>query len=175
MKTLLILRHAKSSLKAPGIPDHERSLDELAKQDALHMGNLLKEKGLIPDFILSSTALRARVTTEFVVEGCQYKGDIILEQSLYQAKSKDYIRIIEGLSDKYPRVLLVGHNPAVEEVIEILTGSSDVTMPACALAHLNLPIEKWSDFKSGNEEENTTTTSRAELIKVSRPEDYLRE
>jgi hypothetical protein len=47
-------------------------------------------------------------------------------------------------------------------------------MPACALAHLNLPIEKWSDFKSGNEQENTTS-SRAELIKVWRPEDYLRE
>jgi|SRR5918999_4732202 phosphohistidine phosphatase len=171
MKTLLILRHAKSSLKDPSIPDHDRPLDELAKQDALHMGNLLKEKGLIPDFILSSTALRARATTELVVEGCQYKGDIILEQSLYQAKSKDYIRIIGGLSDKYLRVLFVGHNPAVEEAIEILTGSSDVTMSACALAHLNLPIEKWSDFKSGNKQENTS--SGAELIKVWRPEDYL--
>jgi phosphohistidine phosphatase len=165
LKSLLILRHAKSSLKDPNIADHERPLDELAKKDALQMGKLIRDKDLVPDFILSSTALRAKTTTELVVEGCEYKGDIALKQSLYKAKPKDYLKIIEGLSDRYVRVLLVGHNPAAEEAIEMFTGLVDIKMYACALAHLNLPIEKWSDLK---QEKNNI---RAESIEVMRPEE----
>jgi phosphohistidine phosphatase len=152
-------------LKDPSIADHERPLDELAKNDALQMGKLLRDRGLIPDFIMSSTAVRAKTTTDLVAQGCEYKGDIVLEQSLYKAKPKDYLKIIEGLSDRYVRVLLVGHNPAVEEAIEMFTGSLDITMSACALAYLNLPIEKWSDLK---QEKNNI---RAELIEVIRPEE----
>ena len=152
-------------MKDPNIADHERPLDELAKKDALQMGKLIRDKDLIPDFILSSTALRAKTTTELVAEGCGYKGDIILEQSLYKAKPKDYLKIVERLSDRYVRVLLVGHNPVVEEAIEMFTGLLDITMSACALAYLNLPIEKWSDLK---QEKNNI---RAELIEVMRPEE----
>jgi phosphohistidine phosphatase len=152
-------------LKDPSIADHERPLDELAKNDALQMGKLLRDRGLIPDFIMSSTAVRAKTTTDLVAQGCEYKGDIVFEQSLYKAKPKDYLKIIEGLSDRYVRVLLVGHNPAVEEAIEMFTGSLDITMSACALAYLNLPIEKWSDLK---QEKNNI---RAELIEVIRPEE----
>lgn len=164
MKTLLILRHAKSSLKDPSIADHERPLDELAKKDALRIGKIIRDKDLIPDFVLSSTAVRAKTTAELVAEGCKYKGDIILEQSLYQTKPKDYLKIIKELSDKYVRVLLIGHNPTVEETIEVFTSLSDITMSACALAHLDLSIKKWSDLKHGK-------NIRAELIEVMRPEE----
>ena len=75
------------------------------------------------------------------------------------------MKIIEGLSDRYVRVLLVGHNPAAEEAIEMFTGLVDIKMSACALAHLNLPIEKWSDLK---QEKNNI---RAESIEVMRPEE----
>jgi phosphohistidine phosphatase len=88
LKTLLILRHAKSSLKDPNIVDHERPLDELAKKDALQMGKLIRDKVLIPDFILSSTAVRAKTTTELVAEGSKYKGDIVFEQSLIRLNQK---------------------------------------------------------------------------------------
>jgi phosphohistidine phosphatase len=151
LKTLLILRHAKSSLKDPNIADHERPLDELAKKDALQMGKLIRDKDLIPDFILSSTAVQAKTTTELVADGCKYKGDIVFEQSLYKAKPKDYLTIVE--------------DPAVEEAIEMFTGSLDITMSACALAYLNLLIEKWSDLK---QEKNNI---RAELIAVMGPEE----
>ncbi len=148
--------------------DHERPLDELAKKDALRMGKLIRDRGLTPDLILSSTAIRARTTTELVAEGCEYKGDIVLEKSLYRANVADYLKIIERLSDRHKCVLLVGHNPAIEEAIAVFTGLLDITMSACALAHLILPIEKWS----GLEHEKKDT--RAELIVVIRPEDYLR-
>ena len=168
MKTLLILRHAKSSLKNPNIADHERPLDELARKDALRMGKLIRDERLIPDLILSSTALRAKTTTELVAEGCKYKGKIVLEKSLYQAKPRDYLKIVERISDRHACVLLVGHNPAVEETIAVVTGLLDITMSTCSLAHLNLLIEKWSGFE---QEKNDI---KAELIEVLRPEDYLR-
>ena len=167
MKTLLILRHAKSSLRGPNSLDHERQLDELAKYDARKVGYLLRNKDLTPDCIISSIAVRAKSTAEQVAEVCKYKLEVVLEQSLYQAKTRDYLNIIEGISDNHTRVLLVGHNPTIEEVIEMLTESLDtIRMPPCALAHLNLQIEKWSDLN--NQEK---INSRAQLVNIWRKED----
>ena len=122
---------------------------------------------LNPDCIISSVALRAKSTAEQVAEVCKYKLKVVLRQSLYQAKTIDYLNIIEGISDKHTSVSLVGHNPTVEEVIEMLTDSLDtIRMPPCALAHLNLQIEKWSDI---NKQEKIN--SRAQLVNIWRKED----
>jgi phosphohistidine phosphatase len=149
MKTLLILRHAKAAPKDPNISDHDRPLDKVGKDDALHMGKLIKDKGMIPSLIISSTALRAKTTAELVAKGCSYQGDIVLNHSLYEAKPKDYLSILETLSDIYGSVLIVGHNPTVEDTIQMLTDSSDVrAITSCALAHFSLQIEKWSDLSN---------------------------
>ena len=149
MKTLLILRHAKAVPKDQSLSDHDRPLDKLGEDDALHMGKLIKDKHIIPSNIISSTATRAKTTAELVAKGCSYQGDIVLDQSLYEAKPKDYLAILETLSDKYSSVLIVGHNPTVEDTIQMLTDSSDVmAIPSCALAYIVLPIENWSDFSS---------------------------
>jgi phosphohistidine phosphatase len=162
MKTLLILRHAKSRPKDSKLSDHDRPLDELGKNDALRMGKLISrdKKDLVPDFIISSNALRAKTTAELVAKGCKYEGDIVVNHSIYEAKPKDYMNILETLSDRYTRVLLVGHNPTIEESIEMLTDSSDdkIVMPSCALAHLSIPIEKWSDL-------NNSKTRRQAVLK----------
>jgi phosphohistidine phosphatase len=167
MKSLLILRHAKSRPKDPNLSDHDRPLDELGKDDALIMGKLIRDKkDLVPDFIISSNALRAKTTAELVAKGCKYEGDIVLNHSLYEAKPKDYMNILETLSDRYTHVLLVGHNPTIEEAIEMLTDSSDdnkIVMPSCALAHLSIPIEKWSDLK------NSKTKHQAVLKEIIQP------
>jgi phosphohistidine phosphatase len=168
MKTLLILRHAKSRPKDANLSDHDRPLDELGKDDALCMGNLISrdKKDLVPDLIISSNALRAKATAELVAKGCKYEGDIILNHSLYEAKPKDYMNILETLSDRFTHVLLVGHNPTIEEAIEMLTDSSDddkIVMPSCALAHLSIPIEKWSDLK------NSRTKHQAVLKEIIQP------
>jgi phosphohistidine phosphatase len=165
MKTLLILRHDKSRSKDLNLSDHDRPLDELGKDDALNMGKLIKYKDLIPDFIISSTALRAKTTAEIVAQACKYKGEeIALERSLYEGKSKEYMNIIERLSDRYSSVLLVGHNPTIEEIIELFTDySSDVIMSSCALAHLSLSIEKWSDLQ------NSKTKHQAVLKEIIQP------
>jgi phosphohistidine phosphatase len=154
MKTLLILRHAKSKPKDPDISDHDRELDERGKDDALRMGKLLRNKGLVPDFIMSSSALRARTTAEIVAEECEYKGEekIALERSLYEAKPKDFMNLLNSLPNQYNRVLLVGHNPTIEETVQTLIDSLDsvIVIPTCAIAHLSIPIEKWSDLLKMN-------------------------
>jgi phosphohistidine phosphatase len=74
MKSVLILRHAKSSWKDPDLPDHDRPLNKRGKHDAPLMGRLLKREDLVPDVIISSTAMRARATAEAVAKGSGYKG-----------------------------------------------------------------------------------------------------
>lgn len=161
MKTVLILRHAKAISKDPNLSDHDRPLDQLGEDDALHIGKLIKDKDIIPSFIISSTALRAKTTAELVAKGCGYQGDIVLNPSLYQAKPKDYLAILETLSDRYSSVLIVGHNPVIEDTIQMLTESSDIlAIPSCALAHLSLPIEQWSDFSSKNKIEQNKAVLR---------------
>jgi phosphohistidine phosphatase len=147
MKTLLILRHAKSSWKDPNLPDHDRPLNKRGKHDAPRMGKLLKDEDLIPDLIISSTAARAKKTAELVAKACKYKGEeIVRSHSLYGAEPADYLKILEGLSDKHKAVLVVGHSPSVEETVEVFTGSADVIMPTCALAHISLPIQNWAEL-----------------------------
>jgi phosphohistidine phosphatase len=155
MKTLLILRHARAVSKDLNLSDHDRPLDKLGENDALHMGKLMKDKDITPSFIISSTAVRAKTTAELVAKGCSYQGDIVLNQSLYEAKPKDYLLILNTLSDKYNSVLIVGHNPTVEDTIQMLTYSAGVlTIPSCVLAHLSLPIERWSGLSKNNVEQH---------------------
>jgi phosphohistidine phosphatase len=164
MKTLLILRHAKSSWKDPDLPDQDRPLNKRGKHDAPRMGKLLKDEDLIPDLIISSTAARAKKTAELVAKTCKYKGEeISLNQSLYGAQPSDYLKILEGLSDKHKAVLVVGHSPSVEETVEVLTGSPDVIMPTCALAHISLPIQNWAELNKQK--------IKGKLLKIWRPKE----
>jgi phosphohistidine phosphatase len=165
MKTLLILRHAKSSWKDLELQDHDRPLNKRGKQDALRMGKLLRREDIIPDLIVSSTAVRAKKTAELVANACKYKGKIAFDNLLYGTNSRRYLRTIEGLSDKYITILLVGHNPTVEETIEILTNSPDIIMPTCALAQIILRIQKWSDLNNINNE------YKEKLLEVWKPKE----
>ena len=143
MKSVLLLRLAKSSWKQPELADHDRPINKRGKRDAPIMGRLLKREDLVPDIIICSTAIRARSTAEAVAKASGYKGEIILNKSLYAAGPEDYLGVIHALSDEYVRVLIVGHNPGLEELVEMLTGEMH-PMPTCSLAHLKLRVDKWS-------------------------------
>ncbi|MRN62395.1 MAG: hypothetical protein FIO03_10205 [Nitrosopumilales archaeon] len=94
VKSLLILRHAKSSWKHPELNDHDRPLNKRGKNDAPRMGKLLQKEKLIPDVILSSTAIRASATAESVVKACGYKGEVTLKRSLYAAGAETYLQLL---------------------------------------------------------------------------------
>jgi phosphohistidine phosphatase len=137
-------RHAKSSWKHADLSDHDRPLNKRGKRDAPRLREHLKNEHLVPDAVISSTAIRARATAKAVAKASGYKREIIFNQSLYEAGPRAYFDVLHVLSDDYDRVLIVGHNPGLEELVEMLTGEIHI-MPTCSLAHVKLNVGTWLD------------------------------
>jgi phosphohistidine phosphatase len=150
MKTLLLLRHAKSSWKQSGQPDHERPLNKRGKKEAPKVGKYLKENDLIPDLILSSTARRAHDTAQAVADECGFDGQIDLYQDLYLSDTACYLDILHCLPDDAKTALVVGHNPDVEELQTLLTDVSE-HMTTAALAVVELPISSWQELSEATD------------------------
>ena len=163
MKTLLILRHAKSSWKFPELTDHDRPLNRRGKRDAPRMGRTLQERDLVPDLVISSTATRAMDTASAVAKHSGYKGKRLKFESLYAAEPAAYLAVLREVDDNYQRILIVGHNPGVEELIEMLTGEIHI-IPTCTLAQIEFDIEKWSTVLRQH-------TNRGRLIEIFKPDE----
>ena len=144
-KTLLLLRHAKSSWKDETLADHERPLNRRGKKAAPRMGHLLREEGLVPERIISSTAVRARTTAWAVAEASGFRGHVSLRPELYLALPETYLEATRRVEGDPGRVLLVGHNPGLEQLLGELTGSCE-RMPTAALAVVSLPIAHWPEL-----------------------------
>ncbi|MCK4726403.1 MAG: histidine phosphatase family protein [Anaerolineales bacterium] len=143
MKKLLIFRHAKSSWKHPELADHDRPLNKRGKRDAPRMGELMREHDMVPDLIISSTAKRARQTADFVADTSGYQAEIQFERSFYAAEPEALIDILQQVADNNECVMVVGHNPDLEELLEMLTGDWE-RMPTAALALIELAINEWA-------------------------------
>ena len=161
MKTLLVLRHAKSSWSDPALDDHERPLNKRGRRDAPRMGELVRQCELIPDVVLSSDAVRARLTAEAVAEAARYAGDILLDPHLYMAGPADILSLLATLRDTAETVMIVGHNPGLEKLVEQLTGERH-DLPTAALAQIGLPIDQWRDLK---------LSTRGTLVGLWRPKE----
>jgi phosphohistidine phosphatase len=152
MKTLLILRHAKSSWKHIDLSDHDRPLNKRGKKAAPRMGQLLFEEDLVPDIILSSTARRARDTAEITAEACGFEGEVLYLENFYHGWTSDFVVALQGLSSDIDSVMVVGHNPGLESFLEMLTGENE-HLPTAALAYITLPIQNWSELNDETEGE----------------------
>ena len=161
MKTLLILRHAKSSWESTELSDHDRPLNDRGKRDASRIGRTLLKEGLIPQVIISSSATRAYSTAEKVAKACGFGGEILVDSSLYGSGYTAYLNVLQGQHDRYDIVMLVGHNPHTEELLEILTRKM-VTMPTCTVAWVRLYISKWKELN---------IQPKGELVNVWRPKE----
>ena len=146
MKSLMLLRHAKASQGLAGTQDHDRPLNSRGQYDAPRIAEWIASEGLIPDYIISSTARRARETALAVVELCGSWCDVLLTRSIYEARPEAYVQAIQAAPEKSQRVLVVGHNPTLEMLLETLVGQQE-TLPTGALAHVRLPIAKWSELQ----------------------------
>ena len=150
MKTLLILRHAKSSWKNPTLADHDRPLNKRGKRDAPRMGELLRDEGLVPDLILCSTAKRAQLTAEVVAEYCGYEGEVQLCREFYPGAPEDYIEALRAVSSDHDQVMVIGHNPGLEALLADLTDEYE-RLPTAALALVTMPIEDWPQLTAYTE------------------------
>ena len=145
MKTLLVLRHAKSSWKHPETSDHDRPLNKRGKRDAPRMGRLVAARGLRPDVIVSSTAKRARLTADEVARHAGYEGSVQLDRHLYLASPDEIVDVVRGVGGGARRVMVVGHNPGLEDLVARLAGSPE-TLPTAALAEIRLSIRTWKNL-----------------------------
>ena len=148
MKTLLLLRHAKSSWDNPSQNDFDRPLADRGERDAPRMGRALKERGPAPDLIVSSPAVRARQTVEAVINAAGFTAPLQFDQSIYDASLPDLMSVIRSLPDSSSTVLMVGHNPGFEGLVYRLSGASE-RMPTAGLAAIEFPVDRWQDVEDG--------------------------
>ena len=162
MKTLYILRHAKSSWNDTSLTDYERPLNERGLRTAPFMGKLMEERGLVPDVIVSSPAIRARQTAELVCEASGFEPEISFNELIYEANVGTLVAVVSELNDENGSLLLVGHNPGAESLIYYLTGEI-APMPTAALGVIELDIETWTEIDGGC----------GKLKQVIRPKDQM--
>jgi len=145
MKTLFLVRHAKSSRDDPSLPDRDRPLDDRGKMDAPKMGKRLAKRDVKPDLLVSSPALRALTTAQLIAEelGCKRK-DIVVDDRLYASSPDDLLAVIRALDKKLDRVMLFGHNPEFTDLAHRLS-SQIIDMPTGAVAEFSFDTKAWSD------------------------------
>ncbi len=148
MKTLLIMRHAKSSWNSSELRDFDRPLNRRGQKAAPLMGNVIYKHCLQPELFVSSPAKRAKQTVVRVKETLQSEAAIRFDKRIYEADPATLRQVVSELADEIKRVLIVGHNPGLEGFIKFLSGES-LVMPTAALAELNLNAEKWTDISAG--------------------------
>ena len=173
MKTIFLIRHAKSSWDDTTLPDKDRPLNDRGKRDAPKMGKRLAKRDVKPDLILSSPAKRALTTAEIIAKKLDYKlKDIVVDDRLYAGAVNDLLNVIHKLGDKLERVMLFGHNPELTELAHRL--SSEIThMPTCAIAEFTFNAKLWSNIGQGQARKSGARLSK-EIVGQSIDDSKLR-
>lgn len=145
MKTLFLMRHAKSSWKDDSLADHERPLKKRGKKDIKLIAKVIKKNDLKPDLIITSSAVRAKETAELLAEAIGFKGKIVVSDDLYMGEPSDYMEILTDIKEKFGSVLIVGHNPGLEAYLQIIDGEIEA-LPTAGLGYLMLAVDEWEDI-----------------------------
>ena len=147
MKTLLLVRHAKSSWDTPGMKDFDRPLNERGKGDAPEMAKRVKDKGINIDLLVSSPAKRAKKTAQYFAEVFgEKKGEIKLVDELYLAAPAAFIKTIQSLDDHSSSVAMFAHNPGITEFASSLSNVRVDDMPTCAVYAVQAEVSHWKEF-----------------------------
>jgi phosphohistidine phosphatase len=156
MPSLIVLRHAKAAA-GPGLADIDRPLNERGRRDAAATGEWLRNGGLAPDAVLCSTAVRTRQTLAGLALAT---GEVRYESRIYDNDPDVLLDLVRGTDDEVRRLLLIGHNPSVHQLVHDLTGGGPKDFPTSALAVIDVP-GTWGDIRVGG----------AELITYRTPKD----
>jgi phosphohistidine phosphatase len=147
MKTLFLLRHAKSSWKDDNLEDFDRPLKKRGLGDAQLMGKLLRQREIGLDLVISSSAERARQTTQLVLMSAGLQVEVRYDDRIYEAGMRRLLTLISRLDNQANSVMLVGHNPGFEELLKTLTGEVH-SMPTATLAGIEFDVDDWSQVKA---------------------------
>jgi len=153
MKTLILVRHAKSNWDNPGLDDMDRPLNERGKNDAPIMAKRLVDRDVKIDAILTSPAKRAVKTAKiFAKEFDIKKDDIIPIDELYMAGEDAFYKVIEKIKDKYKRVAVFSHNNGISDFANLLTDTRVDSIPTCGVFAIKIDCDKWKDFRTAKKE-----------------------
>jgi len=147
VKTLLLLRHAKSSWDDKSLRDFDRPLNKRGLKAAPMVGEIIRKRKLRPELVLSSPAERAKETTRLVCDAAGLSAVVRDEPGIYEASARKLLEIASQIEETVNTAMIVGHNPGFEELLAILTGAAH-RMPTAALACIELNIEEWSNVSS---------------------------
>lgn len=159
-RTLLIFRHAKSGHEA-GRVDFDRTLTERGQKDARRMGELARNEKLVPELVLCSSAARARETLQYFALGAEFGGRVEYLRELYLAEPDACLEALAQHGGDSASVMLIGHNPGLEELLTELTGERR-ELTTAALVECTVDATAWSALASG---------ARATLVRSFRPKD----
>lgn len=150
-KQLVLMRHAKSDWSNSGQRDFDRELNTRGNRDAPRMGGrLAQEQNFIPDLVLSSPAIRAKRTAEYVCEQLKWNEDaIVYEPDIYEASLRTLLRIVNELDDQYDKVILFGHNPGLTYFTEFLTKNVINNLPTAGIVSIKFDIDTWKMVSEG--------------------------
>ncbi len=149
MKNLYLIRHAKSDWSDENKSDFDRGLNKRGEKAILTMANVLKEKKIMPDIILSSSAKRAKLTAKGLAKEIEYSGKIKYIDAFYMAEPETIQEFIRDVNDKYNTLFIVGHNPETTELSNMLIDDYIDNVPTLGIVALKLPINDWKAFKIG--------------------------
>lgn len=149
MKTLILVRHAKSSWNDPVLRDFDRPLNERGKQDAPLMAKRLAARGIRPQRVLCSPALRTVSTAEIFANQLAIPTSLIqLEQQIYQSDHPQLLQLLSQQDDKVDVIMLVGHNPGLTDLFNSLNANASIdNVPTCCVAHLTFPADSWAELR----------------------------
>ncbi|MCC9137176.1 SixA phosphatase family protein [Pontibacter silvestris] len=153
MKTLYILRHAKSSWKFEGLSDQDRPLNKRGRSDAPLMGLELASRGVKPDLIVSSPAVRALTTATLIGKEMDYDpDDIIVDERIYGADKNDLLEVVQKTPAEANSLILVGHNESLSEFANMLSPEPVASLPTAGIVGLLFDCESWYEVKRENAE-----------------------
>ncbi len=150
MRTLYVVRHAKSSWADPGMRDHDRPLNERGMHDAPMMAKVFKALNEPVELIISSPANRAQTTASFFAKELNIPTDQIhFNASIYEASVGSLMRIVQALPDHSEHVMLFGHNPGFSELAYYLGDEDPIALSTCAMVRIDLEIDQWEHASKG--------------------------
>jgi len=162
MRILTLVRHAKSSWKDAALDDADRPLNKRGKRDAPEMGKRLAKLGAKPSVIISSPAKRARKTAWTIAQALGYpRGKVVERPAVYLATVDDLLAVLRGIDNGIREVILVGHNPGITDLANLLTGEGIDNIPTCGVVRISFDMKDWGSLgpRSGCLELFETPTS----------------
>jgi phosphohistidine phosphatase len=149
MKTLTIVRHAKSSWEDTNLRDRERPLNKRGKRDAPEMGRRIQEAGIRPSLILASPAVRAWKTAKAVADAINYPREFLQkEEALYLASVDRILDVIVAQDNNFNNLLIVGHNPGFTEFANFLVPGLTHNLPTAGVVSVEIEQDDWSLYES---------------------------